>query len=289
MSRQKLILRSKLILFGSVALLALSSTLVQGQPTGLVSQWSAEGNADDSVDGNNAILHGAVGFVPGIQEQAFSFDGATYASVASAANLNPTGSFTMAAWVFPTSAGFGPIMTKWGDVAPWSNERAYLLTVNANQSIDFGISSSGTQNDGNFQHMFSPASVVNLNNWNHIAAVYDQSSGTRRIYVNGLQVATRTDAPITITNSIADLTIGAWGQSPNTANSSRGFPFMSFARVFGLTLSCLLVMWSLKVVMNVNLKRKLPYPMQFTRVQQLMMMVNCVVVRFVMPDLCLFI
>jgi uncharacterized repeat protein (TIGR01451 family) len=56
--------------------------------------------------------------------------------------------------------------------------------------------------------------VITLNVWNHIAAVYDQPSGTRRIYVNGALIAERTDPPITVTDSIADLAIGGGLVSP---------------------------------------------------------------------------
>src|SRR6516164_4513813 len=42
---------------------------------GIVSRWSAEGNANDSVGSNNGILQGGVTFAPGVVGQAFSFDG----------------------------------------------------------------------------------------------------------------------------------------------------------------------------------------------------------------------
>ena len=48
-----------------------------------------------------------------------------------------------------------------------------------------------------------------LNTWTHVAGVYDQSTGTRRIYVNGVNVASRTDAPITVLNTSANVGIGA--------------------------------------------------------------------------------
>ena len=58
--------------------------------------------------------------------------------------------------------------------------------------------------------------VITLNDWNFVAAVYDQSSGARRIYVNGAMVAERTDPPITLTDSIADLAIGGHLASPTS-------------------------------------------------------------------------
>ena len=42
-----------------------------------------------------------------------------------------------------------------------------------------------------------------------MAAVYDQPTGTRRIYVNGVEVAKRQDLPITLYSGSVDLIIGA--------------------------------------------------------------------------------
>jgi len=63
--------------------------------------------------------------------------------------------------------------------------------------------------------------VIQLNAWNHVAAAYYPSTGTRRIFVDGTQVASRQDAPITITDSSADLAIGALLPAPGA--ESLGF------------------------------------------------------------------
>ena len=39
-------------------------------------------------------------------------------------------------------------------------------------------------------------------------------TGTRRIFVDGTEVASRQDDPITITDSIADLAVGAFLSAP---------------------------------------------------------------------------
>ena len=44
-------------------------------PTGLVALWSGEGNANDSVGGNNGTLTGSATFGPGKVGQGFVFDG----------------------------------------------------------------------------------------------------------------------------------------------------------------------------------------------------------------------
>src|SRR5579872_3349322 len=57
--------------------------------------------------------------------------------------------------------------------------------------------------------MASTNNPIPLNTWIHVAGVYDQSTGTRTMYVNGALAASRTDAPITILNASTKVGIGA--------------------------------------------------------------------------------
>ena len=58
-------------------------------PSGLVAWWSAEGNASDSINGNNGSPAGALGYTTGEDGQAFVFDGSTsYIPVPASASLN---------------------------------------------------------------------------------------------------------------------------------------------------------------------------------------------------------
>ena len=61
-------------------------------PAGLVSWWSAEGNAADVADNNPGTLNGNVTFTSGKTGRAFSFDGnrSSFVNVPNAANLNST-------------------------------------------------------------------------------------------------------------------------------------------------------------------------------------------------------
>jgi hypothetical protein len=134
--------------------------------------------------------------------------------VPSSASLNPTGSFTADAWIFPTSDNnLSPIVKKWGDQGDYDDQREYVLELAPGGILGFSISDDAHQDDSSFHSFISPLGSVTLNAWNHVAGVYDQSTGTRRIFVNGVQVAERTDPPITITNGVADFTIGAHQRS----------------------------------------------------------------------------
>jgi hypothetical protein len=57
-------------------------------PSGLISWWPAEGDADDSIGGNNGMLVKGVGFTNGMVGQAISLD---YASGYVSMGNNPYG------------------------------------------------------------------------------------------------------------------------------------------------------------------------------------------------------
>ena len=186
-------------------------------PAGMVSWWPGDGQANDIQDGNHGTLQGGAGFAPGMVGQAFSFDGSDdFVRVPNSPGLNPSGSFSIDAWIFPTQDEEGGIVVKWGDTGVWANERAYTFHTLPGLALRFAISNDAHQGDHPFHVFNTPANVIALNTWNHVTAVYDQPSGTRRIYVNGALVAQRTDPPITVTDSIADLSIGGGLVSPTS-------------------------------------------------------------------------
>jgi len=192
-------------------------------PTGLVSWWPGDGNADDIVRGNNGALQNGATFTAGIGQAFFLTNGGAngFVEVPNAPALNPTGSFSLSAWIFPVADGIGHIIAKWGDAAQWAYQRAYSFHTLSGGRLRFSISDDAHQCKAAFHDFDTPAGVITLNAWNFVVAVYDQSTGTRQIYVNGVKVAQRTDRPIRITNSVADLAIGAQINSPIMSH----FPF----------------------------------------------------------------
>ncbi|SRR6266567_7053026 len=71
-------------------------------PSGLVSFWPGDGNANDFQGSNNGTLEGNATFGPGFIGPAFSFDGAGDVAIPS---INVGSAFTVELWVFPTSPG----------------------------------------------------------------------------------------------------------------------------------------------------------------------------------------
>jgi len=180
-------------------------------PAGLIGWWPGEGTANDIVGANNGTLLNGVTFAPGNVGQAFAFNGAnSYVQVSNNPNLNPTGSFSIEAWVCPRQDAAAALVSKWGDTGELENQRSYNLFILPGRALQFAISDWAHQWDASFQLFNTAPGAITLQAWNYIVAVYDQSTGTRLIYVNGVQVASRTDAPITVTNGVAPLTLGAW-------------------------------------------------------------------------------
>src|SRR2546425_5494647 len=70
-------------------------------PSGMVSWWPGDGNANDIVDGNNGTLQGGATFAPGLVGQAFSLDGINaFVDAGNASNLQvSSGDFTVDTWV----------------------------------------------------------------------------------------------------------------------------------------------------------------------------------------------
>jgi hypothetical protein len=179
-------------------------------PAGLVSWWPGQGNANDIAGANNGTLSGGVTFTNGEVGQAFNFDGVSgYVEIASNSNLNPAASFSIEGWIFPRQDRVQQIMSKWADTPDQLNQRSYAFFTYTNEALGFGISDLAHQWDVSFHKFFTTNNVLNLNTWSHVAAVYDQPAGARRIYVNGVKVAERIDPPITVTNSTARVGIGA--------------------------------------------------------------------------------
>jgi Concanavalin A-like lectin/glucanases superfamily len=182
-------------------------------PPGLVGWWPGDGNAIDIAGRNDGTLQGGVGFAPGIVGKAFSLNGVTsYVQVPSSPSLNPTGSFSIETWIYPLqdTGGTQWIVGKWGDTGELANQRSYSFNIISGLALRFSISDMAHQADSSFHEFDTDSGAITLQAWNHVAAVYDQSTGIRSIFVNGVQVTSRTDTPITIYDGVAPLTFGGF-------------------------------------------------------------------------------
>jgi hypothetical protein len=161
-----------------------------GQPTGLVSLWSAEGDAADSAGPNDGAIVNAVGFAPGVVGEGFLFQQGGYVSVADpvGGGLQSASGFTVAAWIrldgFPSTSSIVNLRVP-------SNTSGFTLE---NQFVSpgtllFAVNTTGGW-DG-FQFLSSPgweSGVVY-----HIAASFDAATGSMKVYRDGTVVSSRDD------------------------------------------------------------------------------------------------
>ncbi|MBT3341529.1 MAG: hypothetical protein HN712_27160 [Gemmatimonadetes bacterium] len=187
----------------------------------LIAHWSGDGDARDAVGDHHGQIQGEVAFGPGVIGQAFEFAGesATESSgtvrVPWAPELVPAGSFTTTAWIYPTADTEMGIVGVWGDQEEWTNQRAYLMQVISGMRLSLLVSDDGRQLDAAFHGFASRPQAIATDAWSMVAGVWDAGTGERRIYVNGVLVGRRLDADVYLTQSRADLAIGAFLGGPD--------------------------------------------------------------------------
>ena len=187
-------------------------------PAGLVSWWRAEGDTIDSLGINNGSPIGSLTYTNGEVGQAFRLDGASsYVLINNSPSLNPAGGFSIESWIFPNQdLPQSLIFSKWGDQGAYDNNRSYEFSTISGLGLQFAISDLANQANGAFQS-FNVYNVLTLNAWNHVVATYDSTSGIRCIFVNGVNVGSRTNTPTAIYNSIVPGAIGALVRAPGAS------------------------------------------------------------------------
>ena len=131
-----------------------------------------------------------------IQERALQLNGSS--AIRTANPINLVGSdFTMEAWIYPTSAAATGVF-----LSKWQNE-GFNFYVKPDRGIGFDWAPFSTATS----FMSTPAGVVELNQWSHIAITKSGSNFT--IYVNGTSRATASSVGNMTTNN-AGFMIGAY-------------------------------------------------------------------------------
>ena len=184
----------------------------------LVGHWMFDQTAgttaiDSSTMGNDGSLVNGPVWTDGIVGGALSFDGTNdYVNCGSGQSLNLTGSLTIAAWINPESfgqGGWGRIVDKGtGSSSPSSGFSFFVEEYS--KTIAYVIYGG--------QLVKSNVNVIELNKWQHVAAVYNSSANMVTFYVDGHNAgsAAYTTAPPASEN--APLVIGIRGYDMN-----RGF------------------------------------------------------------------
>ncbi|PIZ14489.1 hypothetical protein COY52_12445, partial [Candidatus Desantisbacteria bacterium CG_4_10_14_0_8_um_filter_48_22] len=162
-----------------------SVVAVPGLDPGVVALWhmdevSGSSVADASSEANNGIATGT-SITAGISVRARQFSTLSdYVVVPNDPSLQSSGSMTIEAWIYPTSftSSEAKIVDKGDDSLSSNNEYQFFLESSGRVYFIMHHGSS-------FNQCFSTA-AVSLNQWNHVAAVYNKAAGMMCLYINGV-------------------------------------------------------------------------------------------------------
>ena len=168
-------------------------------PSGLVSWYQSEANANDFTNANAGTANANVTFVPGKVGQAFNFDGSGTVDINDSASLRPS-ALTIDGWIRPNFVGrprftadFDTIFEKMD-----ANHDGYILGVTQDPTFTFGASGpfpNGTiafqvNIAGGIQAVYSTATIPNDTQFHHVAGTYD--GAFLRVYLDGNLVGQKT-------------------------------------------------------------------------------------------------
>jgi len=200
----------------SIVILSLIGFVSAAYPSGVIAHWDFEGDlADNSGNGNDAVIVNDVTFVPGVMGQAGSFvalnspnDHGQLDDVSDFTNLRTTG-FTVGAWVkfdadsSPDPNGdaivhLGTTDAEDGGVGNYRN--FFDLERSSGNIVSFANSHPGGETN-----LVSTSSVAN-NQWKYIVASWNPSTQTKKIYLDclpnavagGANFASQVEGPLLI-------------------------------------------------------------------------------------------
>jgi hypothetical protein len=172
-------------------------------PANLIAQYDFEGNVQDkSGNGNHGTLIGDASVTM------LQLDGDGDAvNVGDSSMFNPTGSLSISAWINMSSWG-----GNWGNVIlskRGENDLGWQFRRHGgNQNLTFTL--RGTSGADDPQGTIEPP----LNEWIHVAAVYDADAGLRTVYINSI-VDVQIDDSGTVASCPHDVYIGARATDDN--------------------------------------------------------------------------
>lgn len=154
-------------------------------PSGLVSWWPGDGNANDIAGSNHGTLHNGATFAAGLVDQAFSFDGVDDV-VSTPLTVSYSGGVTFDVWV-KTSDDAGLVVSDGGGSSP---ERGMGLFIEPGGIMGL-FGTKGTFADPNFV-ILGP--VISDGTFHHVAATWtgDTTTSGVNLYVDGVLVGTAT-------------------------------------------------------------------------------------------------
>lgn len=163
-------------------------------PSGMVSWWPGDGDANDIVDSNHGSLRNGATFAAGKVDQAFSFDGLNdFVQIADSPNLNAGNAITIDVWVKAVSTGgFQFLVSKFNANSrpPPGNpaDDSYALYILPAGGLQWQVETivGGTI----FDNILTVTSVKVLDNqFHHVAGTYD--GAVMKVYLDGALVGSK--------------------------------------------------------------------------------------------------
>ncbi|WP_199424897.1 LamG-like jellyroll fold domain-containing protein [Actinotalea solisilvae] len=156
-----------------------------GEPSG-----AAVGDATSTYNATAGagVTRNAAGALVGDADRAATFTGSSTAFAVSSLWGNAPSALSVEAWVRTSTTRGGKIVGFGNATTGTSANADRHLYMDNNGRLYFGMVSSGF-------HALQSSRTYNDNAWHHVVGTY--VSGTMRLYVDGAQVATRSDVPFT--------------------------------------------------------------------------------------------
>ena len=148
--------------------------------------YRGEGNANDSINGNNGTPVGGTTYPAGEVGTNFNFDGTGYATIPASSTLNigAGGRITIECWIKPgkllSTTDQGMPLVEW-DSATQDGLQIYDEAGNR-------LFSNVSDTTGTGHAIVSADGLINTNGFQHVAVTYDKNTGMAVLYYNGNQI-----------------------------------------------------------------------------------------------------
>ena len=189
-----------------------TTPLIVGYTTGTANQWLLSTSGTDTDNLNSLGASGTVTYGPvtdtattPVTKQAATFDGTTGTLTSAQSALNTTQSYTVSAWVdLAHTTSFATAVSQ--EDATGTVSSFYLQYSAGDGGWAFVSPSTDSPSAASYPRAVDPNPVA-LNTWTNLVGVYDATSHTMSLYVNGTLVGAALNA--TPWNATGDLHIAS--------------------------------------------------------------------------------
>ena len=170
--------KSTTIIFRATAIMGDAGPDPIHPPAGMVGWWPGDGNAKDIVGGNHVTLSGDAPFSKGMVGQAFKFAGNGHVDIGDVADfeISSTSSMSITTWVKMSRTNVAYIVNKFDKFSP---DFGWTIRIHESGSLLFEIVNADDRRG-------IDTTRVDDDQWHHITATHDGSTGKMNLYVDGV-------------------------------------------------------------------------------------------------------